>query len=122
MAVDYLEVTSGGVRVTRTPPIRPPVQSLDPACPSGTVPPSGFRDVTAGPAHAPAIDCVACWRLTGGTTPGRYSPTEPVTPGQMATLVARMLRASAAGLPPGEHGQCTYVPPGAPHQEDSTTE
>src|SRR3546814_20281010 len=97
MAVDYLEVTSGGVRVTRTPPIRPTVQSLDPACPSGTVPPSGFRDVTAGTAHARAIDCVAWWELTGGSTPGRYSPTEPVTRGQMATFVPPLPRAPHAG-------------------------
>src|SRR3546814_16750311 len=36
----------------------------------------------------------------------------------MATFVARMLRASDAGLAPGEPGQFSDVPPGAPHQEN----
>src|SRR3546814_10055676 len=80
-----------------------------------------MRVVPPFPLTAPcraAWDCGAGWGLTVGTTPGRYSPTEPVTRGQMATFVARMLRAADAGLAPGEPGRFRDVPPGAPHQEN----
>ena len=98
-------------------PLPPPVQDLATACPSGAVPPSGFTDVPPGSTHARAVDCVAWWGLTGGTAPGRYGPVAPVTRGQMATFVARLVRSSHAGLPSGPPGRFSDVPPGAPHQE-----
>ena len=118
MAVDHVQVTADGVQVGGQAPVRPVVQPLDPACPAGRVPPSGFGDVPAASPHARAVDCVAWWHLTGGTSPGRYSPTTSVTRAQMATFVARALRASSAGLPPGRAGQFRDVPPGAPHADD----
>ncbi len=117
MSVDWVYVSSNGLQISQTPPLRPPVQPLDPACPAGEVPPSGFTDVPDGSAHARAVDCVAWWGITGGTSESAYSPGAPVTRGQMATFVARVLRASDVGLPAGEPGRFSDVPPGSPHQE-----
>ena len=55
-------------------------------------PPSGFGD-TAGHTHAPGIDTLAAAGITAGcaTDPARYCPSDPVTRGQMATFLARVL-------------------------------
>ena len=53
---------------------------------------AGFSD-TAGNTHEAHIDALAAAGITIGcsTGPLRYCPTQPVTRGQMATLLARAL-------------------------------
>ena len=113
MAVATVELpwTAGG-----PPAPTPAVRSLEPACTS-SVPSAGFGDVPVGATHAAAVDCVAHWGLTTGVGPGRYGPGLPVTRGQMATFVARLIGRSDDGLPAGEAGRFTDVPPGSSHQE-----
>jgi hypothetical protein len=117
MAVDWVRATAEGVTVLRTAPVTPPVQSLDPACPPGKVPPSGFTDVAPGSVLARAIDCVAWWTITTGTGPATYEPTGAVTRAQMATFIARLIRASQTPRPPGEAGQFPDVPDDSPHRD-----
>lgn len=58
------------------------------ACPADLEQP--FSDVE-GSTHEEAIGCVAAYLITQGTGEGRYSPSELVTRGQMASFVFRAL-------------------------------
>lgn len=51
--------------------------------------PPPFVDVPADDVHAGAIAAVAAAGITGGVSPGRYAPTQPVTRGQMASFLVR---------------------------------
>ena len=68
-------------------------------CPAGTVPNPGFRDVTSGDVHRPAIACAAWWELARGTSAGRFSPTASLNRGQAAALIARLLTKTGLALP-----------------------
>ncbi len=81
-------------RVGTPPPPRP----LDPACPSGEVPPAPFRDV-AGNEHEPAIACMAWRQVARGTAGGGYLPAAPVRRDQMASFLLRLLDVAGAPLP-----------------------
>lgn len=85
-----------------TPP-RPPVEprDIDQACPEGMVPDAGFTDITAANVHRRAIDCAAWWNVTAGTTANTYSPSGPVSRGQMASFVARLFEARGVELAAG---------------------
>jgi hypothetical protein len=74
------------------------------ACPPGTGRPAGFPDVT-GPTHARAIDCVAWWGIAEGRADGTFGPDAPVTRGQLASFVVRMLEAVGGELPAPEHAR-----------------
>jgi len=79
------------------------------ACPPTEVPSSGFGDVPPANVHARAIDCVAWYEVTGGTTAATYSPADPVTRDQMATFIVRVIDYVAARTPSESDGL-----PGAP--------
>lgn len=68
-----------------------------PACVEG-LPVADFDDVVPGSTHAISIDCISAFGLAAGTSPGRFSPSQPVTRGQMATFLSRTL-ARAGALP-----------------------
>ncbi|MBW3659376.1 MAG: S-layer homology domain-containing protein [Actinobacteria bacterium] len=70
------------------------------ACPS-SMPEGGFADVSDRNVHRAAIDCVAWWEVAGGTSEGRYSPRGVVSRGQMASFLARKIRAAGVELPTG---------------------
>lgn len=72
------------------------------ACRDRDVPPAGYPDVDAGSVHADAIDCVVWYEIARGTGPASYSPGSPVSRGQMASFLARIVDASDATLPAGE--------------------
>ncbi len=55
--------------------------------PAGT---SVFRDVGASP-HADSIDRLAAAGIAAGTGPGTFSPDRPVTRGQMALFLTRLI-------------------------------
>ncbi len=73
-----------------------------PATPAG-----GFRDVTG--THASGIAAVAAAGVTKGCAPGRFCPDQPVTRGQVASLLQRQL-----GLP-DRRPTFTDVPRGSTH-------
>ncbi len=76
------------------------------ACPSGQVPEDGFGDVAPANLHEAAIDCVAWYGVTQGTTLLSYDPSRPVRREQMATFIVNLVdfvaeRTTAIdGLPP----------------------
>ena len=76
-----------------------PEPEFGPACPEGEVPSAGFVDVISTSVHAPAIDCIAWYGITIGTTATTYEPGGTVTRGQKASFVARMLREAGVELP-----------------------
>ncbi len=65
--------------------------------PAGS-PPAGFSDVPAGRFYSDAVDWLFAEGITTGTGPGRFSPDDIVTRGQMATFLWR-LEGSPAGSP-----------------------
>ncbi|HVM15536.1 MAG TPA: S-layer homology domain-containing protein [Egibacteraceae bacterium] len=74
-------------------------------CPAGQVPGAGFSDVLATNVHKPAIDC-AVWRgIAAGTSTTTYAPAAQVSRAQMASFLARLLKAAGAQLPasPADH-------------------
>jgi alpha-tubulin suppressor-like RCC1 family protein/chitodextrinase len=72
--------------------------ALERSCPD-PLPASGFSDVPRGGTHARAIGCLSAWGITHGVEPTRYAPARTVTRGQMASLLARLLRTSGSPLP-----------------------
>lgn len=68
------------------------------ACPT-VAPMTQFADVY-GNVHRHAIDCIARYRLSNGTTHSRYAPARTVTRGQLASFLVRLLERSGAALPP----------------------
>jgi hypothetical protein len=79
----------GAVRAASTTPIA--VRDLALACPSGRVPPAGFRDVPGGSTFARAIDCLVWYGLSQGTTATTYAPNAAVSRRQMAVFLHRLL-------------------------------
>lgn len=79
------------------------------ACDPERVRPSGFRDI-AGNTHEAAIECLAWWQVTTGTTPTTYDPTATVRRDQMASFIARWMDQSA------ERGNVRALPATASHR------
>ncbi|MFP4150074.1 MAG: S8 family serine peptidase, partial [Nitriliruptoraceae bacterium] len=69
-----------------------------PVCGADDLPVAGFVDVEVTSAHARAIDCVAAVGVATGYPDGTFRPDQDVTRGQLASLLAGMLR--AAGIDP----------------------
>lgn len=61
------------------------------ACPSGQVPEDGFTDVPPTNVHESAIDCVAWYEVTQGTSLITYDPAGLVRRDQMATFIANVI-------------------------------
>ena len=57
---------------------------------------AGFTDVSMGSAHYDAINCIAYYDITFGTSADTFSPTASVTRSQMALFLSRM--AARTGL------------------------
>ncbi|MFO7961499.1 MAG: S8 family serine peptidase [Nitriliruptoraceae bacterium] len=76
------------------------LRELDrPVCGAESLP-AGFDDVDVTDVHAPAIDCLVELEVAAGYPDGTFRPSEPVTRGQFASLVAGLL-AATDGLPVG---------------------
>lgn len=67
------------------------------APPPGPVP-GPFQD-TGGSVHAASIDLLAQLDITLGTSPGRFSPGDPVSRGAMASFLVRVLEQLGSDLP-----------------------
>ena len=72
------------------------------ACPS-TIPPAGFLDIGELSEDAVrAIDCVAHYGITYGTSPTTFSPHDHLTRSQMARLLIRTAEILGVELPAGD--------------------
>lgn len=86
------------------------------ACDPGRMPRSGFSDV--GPnTHRQAIDCAVWYEVTQGINTRQYAPSGPVTRGQMASFIARMLDRSGVELPSGGGDRFSDVSVNNVHRE-----
>lgn len=57
---------------------------------------SPFADIAAGSVYAAGIACLHALGITNGTTATTYSPDQPVTRAQIASLVIRLYDAALA--------------------------
>ena len=72
------------------------------ACPS-TIPSAGFLDIEdLSDESVRAIDCVAHYGITAGTSPTTYSPGDNLTRAQMARFLIRTAEALGVELPAGD--------------------
>ncbi|MEX0668099.1 MAG: ScyD/ScyE family protein, partial [Acidimicrobiia bacterium] len=70
------------------------------ACDPDLVPGSGFGDI-ASSLHREAIDCAAWWGVVNGFSPTAFVPSGNITRAQVASMIARGLRAGGVDLPAG---------------------
>ena len=65
-------------------------RDIDDACPPEMVTDANFSDIDDN-VHQKAIDCIAFYGITEGTSPGTYSPELAVPRDQMASFIARLI-------------------------------
>jgi hypothetical protein len=68
------------------------------ACGPDQVPGSGFEDI-ASSSHREAVECAAWWGIVNGFSPTSFVPDGNITRGQVASMIARALRAAGVDLP-----------------------
>jgi hypothetical protein len=68
------------------------------ACPPDEVPGSGFADI-APSSHREAIECAAWWGVVNGFSATSFVPDGNITRAQVASMIARALRAAGVDLP-----------------------
>jgi uncharacterized lipoprotein YddW (UPF0748 family) len=83
-------VLIGGLFATTPPPATEAATGTG-ACASHLVPATPFTD-TRTTTHRAAIDCAVWWGMVRGQTTTRFAPAVPVTRGQAAAMIARLLR------------------------------
>ena len=66
-------------------------------CPQA-VPSPPYRDIAASSVHRQPIGCMSWWGITYGTTATTYSPAAPVSRGQAAAFLTRLLDRAGASL------------------------
>lgn len=84
---------------THTVPVTTAARPINDSCPDGRVPEDGFGDVAASSAHEAAIDCVVWWQIALGTSARTFAPASPVTRGQMASFLVRLVQRTGGSLP-----------------------
>ena len=62
----------------------------------------GFTDVAEDSPHRAAINCIAYYRITAGTTADTFSPQETITRAQLAVMLHRAAAPAGVDLPTGE--------------------
>ena len=67
------------------------------ACDPVDVPGSGFGDTASSP-HREAIDCAAWWGVVRGFSASEFGPSGNITRAQVASMIARALRAAGVEL------------------------
>lgn len=90
-------------------------ERISTACPPALVPTAAFGDVR-GNVHREAVGCLVWYDLTNGTRSGVYSPADPLTRAQMATLITRLAQRSGMRLPAPRHQGFTDIA-GNPHAD-----
>jgi hypothetical protein len=76
---------------------------------------SGFDDVPVSSVHAAALGCLVEQGIAGGYPDVTYRPGGPVTRGQLAATLARIVE--AAGLPTGDAPSAFVDTAGTAHEE-----
>jgi hypothetical protein len=69
------------------------------ACPEGSAPDAGFTDVADTSFAADAVDCLAYYNVTQGTSATTYSPGDVVTRWQMALFLIRAAGPAGIAVP-----------------------
>ncbi len=78
-------------------PIKPNSPATFSACPDNAdIPDAGFTDIPTASFFDDAVNCLAYYTVTTGTTPTTYGPADDVTRAQMAVFLYRM--AGVAGV------------------------
>ncbi len=98
----------GSGSVIRFDPSLAADQAIRSACPPLEVPGTSLSDI-AGTTHEEAITCTAWHGLFRGFADGTFRPGAEISRGQVATTVARLVRATGADLPDGSGGRFTDV-------------
>ena len=70
------------------------------ACPGNVIPTTGFADVTPQHPNAAAVDCIAYYGITKGTSPTTFSPAGPVIRQHMALFLVRLAKMVGIDVPP----------------------
>lgn len=89
----------GGGSVIRIDPTVASDAATASACAPTDVPGSGFQD-TASSLHREAIDCAAWWGVVNGFSTTSFVPDGNITRGQVASMIARALRAAGVDFAP----------------------
>jgi hypothetical protein len=96
--IDFLEGNSNlGDAVRLDQGELPEPGPLGAACPEGQVPDSGHTDADAN-THEVAIDCMVWWEIARGASATDFDVELPVTRGQMASFVARLIEKGGGEL------------------------
>lgn len=72
-------------------PIPPLDQSLKDTCPARHRVDARYRDLAPGETHRHGIFCATAFGIFAGQSEGEFSPNSPLTRGQAATVVERMI-------------------------------
>ena len=72
--------------------------AVGPPCRASEVPSSHFGDL-GGNTHEAAVDCLAWHGIAAGRGGDRFDPASPVTRGQLASFVARLLEEASPAQP-----------------------
>jgi uncharacterized protein YkwD len=94
----------------------PVIRDTSAACPDGTVLDAGFVDVV-GLTQLRAVNCMAWWQVTSGTSPTTYTPASLVRRDQMASFIARAIVQSGGELPAPTRHHFPDVPRTSPHAD-----
>lgn len=86
------------------------------ACAPDDVPGTDFADIAANP-HREAIECAAWWGIVNGFSADSFGPLADITREQVASMLARALRAAGADLPTTPTNVFTDDN-GSPHEAD----
>jgi hypothetical protein len=89
---------AGGGNVIRVDPTVASDEAAAPACDPVVVPGADFDDV-GGNIHREAIDCVAAYGLMQGLADGTFGVAAPITRGQAASIVVRILSRTDVQVP-----------------------
>lgn len=95
---------AGDAGTSTEPPGSPPsaAPGTDPsfarACPGGGSMRTGFGDVPPGGPHAQAVACAGAWGIISGRSATVFDPARPVTRGQVATMLHRLITATGGEL------------------------
>ena len=79
------------------------------ACVGPATADAGFADVAAGSVHDAAINCIAYYGITRGTSAGRFSPGRTIPRWQLAVMLQRAAGPAGVELPAAQNAGFTDI-------------